>query len=82
MIPYFVQSRSVIISSISFENGKVSNLAFLDDYAYWAESLLALSSISDWINPGSSKQYVQQAEDITLTAINKFKDKKNVKIIP
>jgi uncharacterized protein YyaL (SSP411 family) len=65
-----------IISSISFENGKVSNLAFLDDYAYWAESLLALSSISDWINPGSSKQYVQQAEDITLTAINKFKDKK------
>ena len=65
------------ISSISFENGKVSNLAFLDDYAYWAENLLALSSISDWITPGSSKKYAQQAENITLTAIKKFKDKKH-----
>lgn len=63
------------VFSISFENDQLSNLSFLDDYAIWAESLLILSSLSDWIMPGSSARYIEQAEKITLSAIDKFKDR-------
>lgn len=63
------------ICSISFENDQLSTLSFLDDYAIWAESLLTLSSLSDWIMPGSSTHYIELAEKITLTALEKFKDK-------
>ena len=62
------------ISSISFENKTLSSHAFLDDYAFWAESLLNLSSISDWIEVGSSQKLIQQAEKITHAAILNFKD--------
>ena len=63
------------VSSISFENNQLSQLSFLDDYAIWAESLLCLSSLSDWVKPGSSSSYIKQAENLTLSAIEKFKDK-------
>ena len=49
------------ICSISFENDQLSTLSFLDDYAIWAESLLSLSSLSDWIMPGSSTHYIELA---------------------
>ncbi|MBT3667373.1 MAG: thioredoxin domain-containing protein [Opitutae bacterium] len=62
------------ISSILFENQKLSPLSFLDDFAFWAESLLNLSSISDWVEKGSSRKFIEQAEQITLSAINSFKD--------
>jgi uncharacterized protein YyaL (SSP411 family) len=62
------------ISSILFENQKLSPLSFLDDFAFWAESLLNLSSISDWAEKGSSQKFIQQAEQITLSAIKNFKD--------
>lgn len=62
------------ISSILFENQKLSPLSFLDDFAFWAESLLNLSSISDWAKKGSSQKFIQQAEQITLSAIQNFKD--------
>ena len=63
------------ISSILFENNQLSQLSFLDDYALWAESLLGLSSLSDWAEPGSSIQYIELAEKITLSMIERFKDK-------
>ena len=63
------------VSSISFENNQLSDLSFLDDYAIWAESLLCLSSLSDWVKPGSSSIFIKQAENITLSTIEKFKDK-------
>jgi len=62
------------ISSILFENQNLSPLSFLDDFAFWAESLLNLSSISDWAKKGSSQKFIQQAEQITLSAIQNFKD--------
>lgn len=62
------------ICSILFENDQLSTLSFLDDYAIWAESLLTLSSLSDWIKPGSSAYYIELAEKITLSALEKFKD--------
>ena len=65
------------VSSISFENNQLSQLSFLDDYAIWAESLLCLSSLSDWVKPGSSSSYIKQAEILTLSAIEKFKDKQS-----
>ena len=70
-------SKNNKISSISFENNQLSELSFLDDYALWAESLLCLSSLSDWVKPGSSVTYIEQAEKITLSTIKRFKDKQN-----
>ena len=61
------------ISSILFENQKLSPLSFLDDFAFWAESLLNLSSISDWAEKGSSQKFIKQAEKITLSALKNFK---------
>ena len=62
------------ISSILFENRKLSPLSFLDDFVFWAESLLNLSSISDWIEKGSSRKFIEQAEQMTLSVIKSFKD--------
>ena len=49
-------SKEGDICSILFEDESLSSLAYLDDYAFWAESLLNLSSISDSIIIGSSKK--------------------------
>jgi len=69
-------SKEGEICSILFEDKNLSSLAYLDDYAFWAESLLNLSSISDSIIIGSSKNLIAQAEKITLSALDKFKDPK------
>jgi uncharacterized protein YyaL (SSP411 family) len=69
-------SKEGDICSILFENESISPLAYLDDYAFWAESLLNLSSISDSIIIGSSKKLIAQAEKIALCALKKFKDPK------
>lgn len=68
-------SSNLEISSIIFEEDKKSNHGFLDDYAIWAESLLNLSSISEWIIAGSAKTYIDLANKFTLEIIKYFKDK-------
>ncbi len=64
------------ISSIYYNPDHKSCYSFIDDYAIWAESLLDLSSISEWVRPGSSKKLINMAQDLALTVIKKFKDEK------
>ena len=70
-------SKEGDICSILFENKNLSSHAYLDDYAFWAEGLLNLSSISDSIISGSSKELIADAEKITLIALEKFNDPKS-----
>ena len=51
--------------------------AFLDDYAFWAEGLLTLSSVSEWIEPGSSFTYLQDAETFASKAMDAFRDEQS-----
>ncbi len=67
-------SKEFDIYSILFENNRLSSFSFLDDYAFWAESLIDLCSISEWVEEGSSSKFIHQAEQITLSGIQKFKD--------
>ena len=53
------------------------NPAFLDDYAFWAEGLLALSSVSEWIHPGSSITYLREAETLASKAMDVFRDEQS-----
>jgi uncharacterized protein YyaL (SSP411 family) len=69
-------SKEGDICSILFENKNLSSHAYLDDYAFWAEAILNLSSISESIISGSSKELISDAEKITLFALEKFNDPK------
>ena len=53
------------------------NPAFLDDYAFWAEGLLTLSSVSEWIEPGSSFTYLRDAETFASKAMDAFRDEQS-----
>jgi uncharacterized protein len=63
--------------SLRYEDQPSENSAFLDDYAFWAEGLLALSSVSEWIEPASSGNYLKDAEHFALKAMDEFQDKES-----
>ena len=58
------------------------NPAFLDDYAFWAEGLLTLSSVSEWIEPGSSFTYLRDAETFASKAMDAFRDEQSAAFSP
>ena len=62
------------VISIFYSEHEKSERSYLDDYAIWAESLLNLSSISDWNYSNSSTLLIKRANQLTKLAINKFKD--------
>ena len=64
------------VISVFYSENEKSEQSFLDDYAIWAESLLNLSSISDWNYSNSSTLLIKRAKQLTELAINKFKDEK------
>lgn len=61
------------VLSLRYEDQPSSTPAFLDDYAFWAESLLALSSVSEWVEPGSSTSYIRDAEKFAEKAMDEFR---------
>ena len=65
------------VLSIRYEETVSKVPGFLDDYAFWAEGLLALSAISDWMEPGSSRKFLQDAEDLARKALEQFQDEQN-----
>ena len=65
------------VLSIRYEETTSTGPGFLDDYAFWAEGLLALSAISDWKEPGSSRKFLEDAEDLARKALERFQDKQN-----
>ena len=64
------------VISVFYSEHEKSERSYLDDYAIWAESLLNLSSISDWNYLNSSTLLIKRAKQLTELAINKFKDEK------
>ena len=62
------------VLSLHYEDQPSGNPAFLDDYAFWAEGLLALSSVSEWFEPGSSFTYLRDAEKIASKAMEALGD--------
>ena len=65
------------LMSIRYEETLPKVPGFLDDYAFWAEGLLVLSSISDWMEPGSSRKFIKDAEDLARKALEQFQDEQN-----
>ena len=65
------------VLSIRYEDTISKTPGFLDDHAFWAEGLLALAAISDWVEPGSSRKLIQDAEDLARMALEQFQDKQN-----
>ena len=75
MIQNFIDAEFEI-SSIVFESGIKSNHNFIEDYAIWAESLLNLSSISEWAVKDSAVSYINLAKQLALFSIKTLKMKK------
>lgn len=48
--------------------------AFLDDYAFLAEALLGLAAVVDWIDPGASAHYQEEAIRVTEAAMEYYRD--------
>mmetsp|Transcript_15476 Transcript_15476/g.28059 ORF Transcript_15476/g.28059 Transcript_15476/m.28059 type:complete len:668 (+) Transcript_15476:20-2023(+) len=46
----------------------------LDDYAFYTEALLAVSSKVDWICPGMSNEYLERAKSILTGILDHFPD--------
>ena len=51
-----------------------SGPAFLDDYAFLAESLLSLASVIDWLDPGTSCHYQAEAVRVVEAAMERHRD--------
>lgn len=58
--------------SVYYNEGAVN--AYLDDYAFYAEALLAIVAYADTFNPGQSKRYLNRCAAITKAALTHFKD--------
>ncbi len=69
-----LQDEKGKVVSLRYDDHSSSGPAFLDDYAFWSEALLALSSVSEWIEPGSSVTYLKDAEKLALKANEEFRD--------
>jgi len=48
--------------------------AYLDDYAFYAEALLAVAARVDWLDPGAAKVYIDRAESIANAVLEHFAD--------
>jgi len=48
--------------------------AYLDDYAFYIESLLKIASKIDWLHPGTSQLYVQRAQQLMDVVLQHFAD--------
>ena len=64
------------ISSIHYEGQVVFIPGFLDDYAFLAEALLNLSSVSEWFLKDSSLSYIEDARNLASKVMVKFHDEK------
>lgn len=66
-----------LVVSVHYEDKISQCMGFLDDHAFWAEGLLALSATSEWLEPGSSKRFIQDAKNLARKVIERFQDKQN-----
>ncbi|MEO0794340.1 MAG: thioredoxin domain-containing protein [Verrucomicrobiota bacterium] len=67
-------SKLVRLRSVYYDGVGPQYNGRLDDYAWFAEALLTLSSKADWISPRSAAKYQQRATDLVTTIQEKLGD--------
>ncbi len=61
------------LRAVYYEGGARFN-GSLDDYAFYAEALLALAAVVDWVEPGASARYVARAQTVARVVQERFAD--------
>lgn len=61
------------LKSVYYIEGK-GNEGYLDDYAFYTESCLALASKIDWLEPGCSGLYIDRAQRVLELVLKNFCD--------
>jgi len=61
------------LSAVCYDDGPRFN-AYLNDYAFYAEALLAVAARIDWLEPGISQTYLSRAESIATAITTHFSD--------
>jgi uncharacterized protein len=63
------------LQPVYYHNGEgARGEGFLDDYAFFAEALLALAAYADWAEAGTSAIYVARARALVETVRRRFRD--------
>ena len=62
------------LHAVSHEDGQPKGLGFLDDYAFTIEAFLSLAAYADWVEPGLSKRYIRQAQELMDFVLEEFRD--------
>ena len=62
------------LHAVRYPGKDAAGPAFVDDYAFFAEALLTLTSIVDWLDPGASADYQANAGELSEAAIDRFRD--------
>ena len=65
------------VLSVRYGDQTSVNPGFLDDHAFWAEGLLALAATSEWVEEGSSRRFLDDAESLARKILENFKDEQN-----
>lgn len=61
------------LKSVYYAGGRQVD-GYLDDYAFYAESCLALAAKIDWIEPGCSQQYIERSQKVLERVVEDFCD--------
>ena len=64
------------VSSLLYPNETRSTFAFLEDYALWAEAMLAFATICEVWELGKSKDWIKKAESLIKLTVAEYKDQK------
>ena len=62
------------VSSILYPDQSKSPYGFLEDYSFWAESILSFGAISEIWDQGSLDSWIEKAEALINQAVERFKD--------
>ena len=62
------------LHAVRYSGKDAAGPAFVDDYAFFAEALLTLTSIVDWLDPGASADSQTRAGELAQTALERFRD--------
>lgn len=61
-----------------YSEDKMKVRGCLDDYVYLAQGMLALAGKVDWVEPGSSKIYVERADALVRYVLAHFRDEHEI----
>ncbi|MEK9773281.1 MAG: DUF255 domain-containing protein [Opitutae bacterium] len=62
------------VASLLYPDQSRSSFGFLEDYAYWVEAILSFSAISEVVNQGKMKDWIEKAEARMSRTVELCKD--------